>query len=227
MIEPSPHAIASSITLITVSLLATTLIVLFPTWRRFQAFWEQASTESRRITFGWSFVLALFPVLIVAAAWISVLVSTKTWYMELPNVGIILTLSLILLGGVYQIFVVCRRKWRERKGTKEEIPPLQPELLKEIAVTSALCYFLIAIMIMSFAVMSATPVAIDVAIGGFPHDDDFEFARAMLVVTPSIIFFGLFLLGSSFWAEIYYGTSNSKTDKSVPEAETRSEPEES
>ena len=172
-------------------------------------------------------IFVLFPTLLVASSWISVIVSTKTWYLELPNVGLFLTLLLFLLGGGYGVVAVCRRKWRERKGDKEEIVPLQPELLREIGVTSALCYFVIAILIMSFAVMSATPVAIDVAIGGFPQDDDFEFARAMLVVAPSIIFFGLFLLGGSFWAEIYYSTDNSKEDKSMPKEEICSELEES
>ena len=227
MNEQSAQIIAANITLITVSLLATTLVVLFPTWRRFQGYWTEAAKESRLMTVKGSIVPVSLPLLAVTSGGISVLVSAETWYLTLPNVGFLLMLALVVPVGVYGIYAFCRHQWFTRKAEKETVEISEYASFKAIGVTSALCCFLMAVLISNFTVMAATPVAIGVAIGGFPQDDDFEFARAMLVSTPFTIFCGLLLLGFSYLVELCEQIGEPQVDRAVPEIQPHTELEDS
>ena len=63
MNEHSAQTVAANMTLIVVTLLAATLIVVVPTWKRFLFFLEHTPAESRRTALQFSAVLIGLPVL--------------------------------------------------------------------------------------------------------------------------------------------------------------------
>ena len=218
----SAQIIALNITLIAVSLLATTLIVLVPTWKRFSDCWSRASIESRRTIFKGSIVPVMIPLVLVMSGLISLLISTEAWHLAMPNVAFLVILSLILPAGLYMIYTIT---WKKLRGTKDVTKKGQPDLSKEIGVASALVCFLFTIFLTSTIAISAIPLAVDVAIGGYPQEDDFEYARAMIITTPFMIYAGLIFLGASYWAELYEMGKGANADQSESSSKESRNPE--
>ena len=75
----------------------------------------------------------------------------------------------------------------------------QPDLSKEIGTLAALSCFAETIFLCLLITMAAIPVAIGVDLGGQPQEENFEFARAMIVVMPSIFACGLGCLALSYF----------------------------
>lgn len=86
----------------------------------------------------------------------------------------------------------------------------QPDLTKEVGTVSALGCFIFTIFLSLFITISAIPIAIGVDIGGRSMQDDFEFARAMIMVMPFTLACGLGYLGLSYFAELTQSTEDFK-----------------
>ena len=230
------QTIAANMTLIVVAILAATLIVMVPTWRRFLDYWSQSPPKPWRRIMSGSGLLMLPSVLLIAAGIVSVWISVDTWYYEFRYVLILMMLALALpiyfyviprwllrefrytktmskrahsfgcvtpLGSVGTfIFVLFRRSRRglgRRGGAKMR---RQPDLSKEIGTLAALGCFAETIFLCLLITMAAIPVATGVDLGGQPQEENFEFARAMIVVMPSIFACGLGCLALSYFGEL-------------------------
>ena len=238
------QTIAANMTLIVVALLAATLIVMVPTWRRFLDYWSQSPPKPWRSIMSGSGLLMLPTVLLLAAGTISVWISADTWYYEFRYVLILMMLALSL--PIY-FYVIPRWLLREVRYTKTMtkrahsfgcVAPLgsigtfifalfrrsrrglgrrgdakmrrQPDLSKEIGTLAALGCFAETIFLCLLVTMAAIPVAIGVGLGGQTQEENFEYARAMIVVMPTIFACGLGCLGLSYLEELRQRIPNSK-----------------
>ena len=96
MNEHSAQTIATDMTLVVVALLAATLIVMVPTWKRFEAYWKETPIESwRRVIIASGFCVGL-SVLNIVAGYVSLLISLDTWYYHLPDVFLLIVLVLTI-----------------------------------------------------------------------------------------------------------------------------------
>lgn len=245
MPELSDQTVSINMILIVVGLIATTLIVLVPTWNRFLTIWNSTPPQAKRQTFQVSGIMVTPPVLYFIAGLISLMISHDTWYYELPSV-IFLIMAAISLP-IY-FYLLPRWIWRRlrrtqlvsvRVGRARFAPPLgipfvalfflvlsrrmargfgrarkrrrrtQPDLTKEIGTLSALGCFILAIVLSLYIIMAAIPIAIDVNVGGRSQKDDFEFARAMIMVMPFTLACGLGYLGLSYFVELSQSNENS------------------
>ena len=110
MNEHSAQTIATDMTLVVVALLATTLIVVVPTWKRFETYWKETPIESwRRIIIASAICVGL-SVLLIVAGYVSLLISVDTWYYAMPDV--VLLIALVLTIPVY-FYVLPRWLLRE------------------------------------------------------------------------------------------------------------------
>ena len=100
------------------------------------------------------------------------------------------------------IFLLFRRSWRGLRHPGGAKNRNTPNLSKEIGVLAALACFLETIFLSLLIVMAAIPIAIGVDLGGQPPVENFEFARAMMIVMPTIFACGLGCLGFSYFAEL-------------------------
>ena len=111
--------------------------------------------------------------------------------------------SLLPFGSPRIYFVVLlRRSWRglmRRKGPKNKYGP---NFSKEIGVLAALVCFVETVLLALLVAVSAIPVAIGVDLGGQPPEENFEFARAVMIVMPMVFACGLGCLGFSYFAEL-------------------------
>ena len=231
-------------TLIVVAILAATLIVLVPTWKRFLGYWNQEPPKPwRRIMLGSGFLVAP-PMLLLLAGLISLWISTDTWHYEFRYVVILIILALSLPVYFYIIprwllrelsyvrsvsvrasgfasaqpfgsvgiyfFVLLRRSWRGLRHQRGAKNRNTLDLSEETGVLAALACFLETIFLSLLIVMAAVPIAIGVDLGGQPPEENFEFARAMMIVMPTVFACGLGCLGFSYFAELERGVPNSK-----------------
>lgn len=240
----SAQTIAANMTLIVVAILAATLIVLVPTWKRFRGYWDQEPKKPwRRIMLG-SGLLVTPPMLLLLAGIISLWISTDNWQYEFRYVVILLILALSLPVYFYLIprwmlrklsyirsvstrasgfgsalpfgfvriyfFILFRRAWRglEFRGVTKS--PNTPDFSKEIGVLAALACFLETTLLSLLISMAAIPVAIGVNLGGQPPEENFEFARAMMIVMPTVFACGLSCLGFSYFTELEHQASVSR-----------------
>ena len=211
MNEPSTSIIATNITLVTVSLLATSLVVVYPTWKRFRRFWMRASKDSLKTVLNVCVVSVGLPAVIVASGMVSLAMSPTQWHLEWPYVTVLVLLALTLPVVLYGIWHWIRTKPRnQREVNPLELNPLPPE----IGAASALGSFLIVIVIALTIITAAVPSAIEVDIGGDPKPEDFEYARAMILVMPLVLLNGFAWLGFSFVMELLQrpvGATNHET----------------
>ena len=244
MSAESAQTIAANMILIVVAILAATLIVMVPTWKRFLCYWNHRPPKPwRRIMLGSAFLVAP-PVLLIFAGIISLWISTDTWHYEFRYVVILMTLALSLPVYFYVIprwlfrqlsytktmsarayrvgsappfgsvgiyfFVLFHRSWRgirRRGGAKNRH---SPDLSREIGALAALGCFVQTIVLTLLITMAAIPVAIGVDLGGQPPEENFEFARAMMIVMPIVFASGLGYLALSYFAELDKGVRGSK-----------------
>ena len=239
----SAQTIAANMTLIVVALLAVTLIVIVPTWKRFLAYWNETPPKPWRRIFLGSILLVGWPVLFLFAALISLWISTDTWYLEFRYVLILMLLALSLpiyfyiiprwlfrelsrtknisarlhnvghvlslgFGGIY-FSVLFRRLWRGLRHPKSS-SRRRPDISKEIGTLAALACFLETIVLTLAITMAAVPIAIGVDIGGQPQEENFEFARAMIIVMPITLACGLGCLALSYFEEFRQRVAASK-----------------
>lgn len=114
MNEHSAQTIAADMTLVVVTLLAATLIVIVPTWKRFETYWKETPIESwRRIGIASAMCVGL-SVLLIVGGYISLLISPDTWYYHMPDV--VFLILLVLTIPVY-LFILPRWMWRELRRT--------------------------------------------------------------------------------------------------------------
>ena len=213
----SAQTISANMTLIVVTLLAATLIVVVPTWKRFLEFLDDAPAEHRRASFQVGALFISPPALAAFAAYLSLLISSEAWFYYLPDVFILimvaLTLPIILyliprsiirelrfavsmsirarncsIGSPLGRFVIAiflltlgRRVWRGMMRGKPPKRKSQMDPSKGAGVIGALGCFVLTIVLGLFVAMAAIEVAIGVEIGGQPPQDNFEFARAMII----------------------------------------------
>ena len=202
----SAQTIASNMTFVTVSLLATTLVVLVPTWKRFRDSWNHVTAESKQAILKGSAIPIAIPLGLLVGASISVTIFPRTWDLQLPSVILLVFAALTI--PVY-LYVIPRAIWKKVTATNWGPKPKPPNVSKEIAATSALACFLIAIVMALIIVMLAIPLAINVQLGGNPQPDNFEAARALTVVLPLTLACGLGWLGMSYGLEFSESTSGS------------------
>ena len=231
-------------TLIVVALLAATLIVMVPTWKRFLDYWSYSPPKPWRDIMSASGTLMLLPVLLVMAGIVSLWISTDTWYYEFRYILIFMMLALTLpiyfyvfprwlcrqvrhtnaiskrahkLGraaplssvGTW-VLLLSRRSWRGLRRRRGARTRHQPDLAKETGTLAALGCFIETIVLCLSITMAAVPVAIGVDLGGQLQEENFEFARAMIVVMPNVFACGLGCLGLSYFAELEQGLPSSK-----------------
>ena len=212
MDNDSVRTIASDMTLVTVSLLATTLLVMVPTWKRFQDVWSQTTAESRRAILRGSILPIVLPLIVLMSALVSVMIYPRTWYLEMPYITLLILVALTFPVYIYAIYAIPRWIWRKFNRTYRTSEASYPDVNKEIGVTSALACFLITIFVTLMIVMSTIPLAIGVQLGGHPLEDDFETARALIVVVPLTLTYGLGWLGFSYGVEFHKSIGNTKSD---------------
>ena len=109
------QTIAANMTLIVVAILAATLIVVVPTWKRFLAYWSHTPPKPWRKIMSGSGFLMVPPMLFVAAGIVSLWISTDTWYYEFRYVLILMILALLL--PIY-FYLIPRWLLRELRYTK-------------------------------------------------------------------------------------------------------------
>ena len=225
-------------TLIVVTLLAATLIVVVPTWKRFLTFLENTPSESRRAILQFSALLIVPPVLAVLAAYFSLLVSSEYWFQYLPDVFVLMVLALMLPVFLFLIprwllrefrfttlmsmrarrigltsplgrFLIAlfllllgRRVWRGIRRNRTTRNRKQKDPSKEAGAIGALGCFVLTIVLGLFVAMAAIKVAVGVNIGGDSQQEDFEFARAMIISMLTTFAYGLACLGISYYAEL-------------------------
>ena len=116
------QTIATNMTLVVVALLAATLIVVIPTWKRLETYWKCTSTKNWPRVEAVSGLLIGIPVVYITAANISLMISIDTWYYDLPNVAIAIAFTLIL---VFYLYAVVRNIWRQLADTKSIVERTQ------------------------------------------------------------------------------------------------------
>ena len=194
--------VASDIILISIGLLAATLIMVGPTWNRFLTCREQTSSEGRGMIFR-SFLTALgLAVFVLAPTTIALWINPDGWIYELPYIYFILGIVVIIV--FLPIAVILALKWvldrvRNRPAEKRQ---KSPDFSKEIGVSSAITFFVLTIMVLTFTMLSSIDVAIGVSLGMSDQQDNFEFARAMVRTIPAFFIGGLLFLGMSYISDI-------------------------
>ena len=248
MNEPSQQFIATSMTLLVVSILATTLVVMVPTWKRFAIYYKTTSDESWRTITNLSILFVFFPGMVLLATFVSLWVSNDQWYDVFREIYflmfVMVVLAFLLPSVMYLVFrailqrlrtahaIFVRRQrtrgsssgfhflsvmlnysctllrllWRgfQQKPSKRK-RSANLRIAGAAGTVSALVCFVFTILISLSIVIGAIPIAIDVAIEGRPHQEDSEFARAMIMALPYTLASGLGCLGFSYVVELRKG----------------------
>ena len=96
------RTIASDIILIAVGLLAATLIVIFPTWKRFVRYWNETPKEIWNRSIKLALALSSVPFLYALSGLVSVWLFAGTWVYSWKNLFVIL---LLLAGALVLPFI--------------------------------------------------------------------------------------------------------------------------
>ena len=102
------RTIASDIVLISIGLLAATLIVMSPTWKRFRTYWEQTSSEGRKvISRGILLVLGII-FLLLLPIFIALWINPYGWFYDLPYIAFLLTIVAIFVLFPIMVFLAIK-----------------------------------------------------------------------------------------------------------------------
>ena len=190
--------IATNITLIAVALLATSLIVIVPTWKRFNTHRVHTPAEAWNKALKIIGMMLLLPIMLIASAMLSQWISLETWYYEWPD---FIVLMMIVLTLPVFFYATGRWIWRRFRGIKKDKGKIEPEIPMVVGNLSALWCFVISIILIFFTFMATIPISVDIKVGGHPQQDDFEFGRAMILIIPTVLGRGLMWLAFSFVVE--------------------------
>ena len=194
--------VASDIILISIGLLAATLIMVGPTWNRFLTCWEQTSSEGRRMIFK-SFVTAFgLAIFVLAPTTIALWVNPYGWFYELPYIYFILGIVVIIVLVPIAVFLVLKWVLDRLRNRSKEKQQENPDFSKEIGVSSAITFFILTIFVLTFTMLSAIDIAIGISLDVGTQQENFEFARAMVSTIPAFFIGGLLFLGMSYIADI-------------------------
>ena len=194
--------VASDIILISIGLLAATLIVVAPTWNRFLTCWEQTSSEGRRMIFR-SFLIALgLAIIVLAPTTVALWINPYEWFYGLPYIYLILGIIVIIVFLPITVFQALKWVLVKVRNRPSEQRQKYPDFTKEIGVSSAITFFVLAIFVLTFTMLSAIDVAIGVSLGVGGQKENFEFARGMVRTIPAFFIGGLLFLGMSYIADI-------------------------
>lgn len=194
--------VASDIVLISIGLLAATLIMVSPTWKRFLTCWEETSPEGRRMIFR-SFVTAsIVGLFVLGPPMFALWISPEGWFYELPYIGFILSIVVILVLGPFALISALKIIWDKLRNRPVSENPERPDFTKEIGVSSAITFFLLTLFVLTFTMLAAIDVAIAVNLGIGDQRDNFETARALVRTIPAFFIGGLLFLGMSYVVDI-------------------------
>ena len=207
------RTIASDIVLISIGLLAATLIVMSPAWKRFRTCWEQTSSEGRKvISRGVLLVLGII-FLFLLPLFIALWINPYGWYYDLPYIAFLLTIVVICVLFPISAFLIIKRLWNKLRNRPSPERTMRPDFTQEICVSVSLVLFIFTVFLLIFTMYGAIDAAISVNVSLDPDSQrkNFEFARAMVRLVPGIFFCGLLFLGVSYIMDI----------KSRPELDAR------
>ena len=213
MNDPLVQTIASNIILISIGLLASTLVMVGPTWKRFQGYWECSTKESRGRILKASIVPVAIPLVVAASGAISIALFPSIWAYVWPYIIIFLAFALLLPAIVYMALDGWKRFTRQSSTPAK----VQADIYKEFGATSALMCFVLTILFVLLAFTGAIDLAVGVQIGGLNYEDNFNAARALTIVAPFTLTCGLAWLGFSYVVELGQPTVGAQEDIEVNE----------
>ena len=205
--------VASDIILISIGLLAATLIMVGPTWSRFLTCRERTSSEGRRMMFR-SILTALgLAIFVLAPTTIALWVNPYGWFYELPYIYFILGIVVIIVFVPITVFLTLKWVLDKVRNRSVELRQKHPDFSKEIGVSSAITFFILTIFVLTLTMLSAIDVAIGISLDVGTQQENFEFARAMVRTIPAFFIGGLLFLGMSYIADIKKRSKLDSVDK--------------
>lgn len=211
------RTIASDIILIAVGLLAATLIVIVPTWKRFVRYWNETPKEIWNRSIRLALALSSVPFLYALSGLVSVWLFAGTCVYSWKNLFVILFL---LAGALVLPFIVPRLirdvredvAWVWAKLRRVEAPArsIQPDISKEFGSIAALMCFQFTVFCLLLVLLGTVVMAVDIDFDGGHIQDNFNSIRVLIVSVPFAFTMGIGSLATSYVAELKQSRGQSK-----------------
>lgn len=211
MDEHAMRTIASDIILIAIAILVPTLMLMPTTWQRFLVCLKDLPREDRKTVLSTSLIFVAIPGFCACITWIALVIDSTGWFYQLPYIAFLALLILNALLIPLAVFFAFKWIWNKLRG--RETTGKRKDLSKEATITSSLaCFALLTIPFLMFVMFASIKAAIGVSIGWGDPREDFEFARAFIIVALMAFSCGLTYLGTSYFLEFIGSKPGSQND---------------
>ena len=212
------QVVAANIVVISVALLATTLVVLSPTWQGFLRYIGLLSAQSRReirtpLYYSLGVSAAVFGSVIAMGIVDPYLVQSAAFF-------VMLGLAVLGIGYIAVLFtwnlLRHRRFPRFRRSEEPEVKPW--EKAGTLAYTLSLVHLVFAAFLFAVCVIGAIDTTVGISLG--PNTaEDFDFSRWTLRAATMAFFFGLLLFGFGRFVDFQrlVAPADEEARESVPE----------
>lgn len=211
MDEHAMRTIASDIILISIAILVPTLMLMPTTWQRFLFCLKELPREDRKRVLNASLIFVAIPGFSACITWIALAIDYTEWFYQLPYIAFLVVLVLNALLIPLLVFFLFKWIWNKLRG--REATGKRRDVLKEVTITSSLaCFALLTVPFLLLVMFASIEAAISVSIGWRDPREDFEFARAFIIVALMAFACGLTYLGCSYCWELIGSKPDSQND---------------
>ena len=201
--------ISASIVVISIALLATTLVLISPTWRGLLSYVQLLSAE------GWQDIKTpLFYALVLSTLVFGAAVAMGIVGPVLVQSVVLLVMMGICVLGICYFIVISLWRFVRRQPLIDGGQPQQSDLESwekygAMAYTASLAHLVLAAALLAICMLESIDTAVDISLG--PNtQDSFEFARWTIRAAIPAFFVGLLLLGCGKFVDFWrlHATAN-------------------
>ena len=214
------RTIASDIVLIAIGLLAATLIVIVPTWKRFVTYWEHTPKETWNMALRATLLIIAMPFLHAVSGLVASWLFPSNWLIAWENLFVLLILLVFALVLPFIVPVMVRNlrediEWVWAKFRRTEVPvrTAPPDIAKELGVIAALICFQFTILVLLLILLVTIKVAVNADFGGQYTQDNFNSIRVLIISAPLTFASGIGCLAASYGAELRQSKRDYKDGK--------------
>ena len=211
MDEHTMRTIASDMMLIAIAILVPTLMLMPTTWKRFLTCLRELRRKDRGRAFKESLFYISIPGFFAGIIWLSYTINPIAWFRELPYIAILSALLLNVL--IWPLAIFSTFRWKRNKSQGSETTNNRRDISKETAVISSLLSLaLLAMPSLLLVMATSVSIAVGVTIESGYVRENFEFARASVIVGMLGFACGLMYLAISYLPDLMNFTSDSDND---------------
>ena len=216
------RTIASDVVLIAIGLLAATLIVIVPTWKRFVIFWEHTPKEVWNTALLATLMIIAMPFLYATSGLVATWLFPSNWLKVWDNLFILFILLALALALPFMVPAMLRNlgediRWMYAKLRRTEVPAkiTSPDIAKEFGTVAALICFQSTILFLLLILLVTIKVAVNVDLDSQYTQNNFNSIRVLIISAPLMFSCGIGCLAASYGAELKQSKQNPEDDKSA------------